>query len=1174
MDINKYLKKKEKEINRVINNPLLNNNYNQMVALRMGANFKKNYSETFLWNQALFLSSNSAKILIFDNSNQIALKAMRLAAQIYEMLYYVSESFEKEYSLLTSALCYDLAGYQANALCLVKKIYSLEEQGDLLCRFENHFLETVQLFLQKKLSMLSNKTNEIISIIHEEDWDIDYKDAFYSFFTLMRRISNAFLFGMSEQNQLFCKSDEFNNSLEKGFNEVINDFIHCGNIVLTHLSILIKARYKLTRVRSTWDNFYELNKLPNPIWERYLKLLSINIYNDSKFVSVNSRTSIFEFWNSQLNALRKGLISTNSSYIIQMPTSAGKTMIAEISILNSLIENPERKCLYIAPFRALASEVEDCLSSHLGRLGYIVSNVTGNYEIDKFDDFIIRDADVLVATPEKIDLLLRLRPDFFNDVSLIVIDEGHVLGNIDKRSSLFELLITRLKRKLNNLVSFLFISAVMPDINAEQFAQWLCLNKNNRITSPRDIDGISWQPTRRVIGKFTWRGNSGRIDYPKLKIPETKSQNAFIPRIIKVRSFNTLTPKLKKVKQVSFPDKTNKSETAVELAYKYATEAPVLIFCAHPGFVNSVAKAFLKLLHLRGKNASKYFSYTNDLESIEIAEKWMGNCIITECLRHGIGLHYGDLAEPIRKAVENDFRNKKLRVLISTNTLGQGVNLPIKTIIIHSLIINPQRKKRVPIRDFWNIVGRAGRAGKETEGQIIFVCNSDKDNSLFEEYSDENNIEQVNSIIYILLSLLISKRISQDVFSEFLSFLVESELFAILVEECVETPDENIIRDIVGDSLANIQAENIDDSALVNKLLDISNNFFTEAQDERKRKVFSQTGLSLDSCKNLLLFIENNEERLKTELFEEESLNSYIKSIIESFRDINEMQPEKNKLFKLDIWNNLDFINSFIDSWIDGVDISEIRISWESYKPEYTADRMNIFIEEMLAYKFPWGVTAFNIIFAYKLDINLEDMPDILGYISSFVKYGTNNIYSSWAKSLGTPTRETANRLGKKYLEINPNTDFREFIRWYANLTFEELKEILKVDKSYEIIRILSQAQKINLENTATKSEKIKRCEFFIKGIPFEEKRIKLAKKIEVENNLEIMREHNNTYDAYAIKVNYKNQQIGYVPREIAKKLALEMDLYGNKYIGKVISKKLINKNYAIFVEATIIDNN
>jgi len=135
------------------------------------------------------------------------------------------------------------------------------------------------------------------------------------------------------------------------------------------------------------------------------------------------------------------------------------------------------------------------------------------------------------------------------------------------------------------------------------------------------------------------------------------------------------------------------------------------------------------------------------------------------------------------------------------------------------------------------------------------------------------------------------------------------------------------------------------------------------------------------------------------------------------------------------------------------------------------------------------------------------------------------------------------------------------------------LKDILNVDKSYEIERILNQAQKINVDKTATKLAKIKYCEFFIKGIPFEEKRVELAKKIEVGDTLEIIREYDNIYDAYAIKVNFKGEQIGYVPRELSKRLALEIDLYGSKYLGKVASKKLISGNYVILVEATKVDN-
>lgn len=191
--------------------------------------------------------------------------------------------------------------------------------------------------------MINIKVNKVTNILQSDDnLDIDYKDTFCSFFTLMGMISKAFLYGrVNEIDGIYCQSNKFDDDVETGFKKIIDGFIHCGNIMLTHLSMLIRTRYKLMRIRSIWDNLYKLDKLPNEIWERYLKLLSMNIYKNNTYVKEHARTSIFEFWNSQLKALEKGLISTDNSYVVQMPTSAGKTMIAEISILDSLIKTPE-----------------------------------------------------------------------------------------------------------------------------------------------------------------------------------------------------------------------------------------------------------------------------------------------------------------------------------------------------------------------------------------------------------------------------------------------------------------------------------------------------------------------------------------------------------------------------------------------------------------------------------------------------------------------------------------------------------------------------------------------------------------------------------------------------------------------------------------------------------------
>ncbi|TGL26397.1 DEAD/DEAH box helicase, partial [Leptospira bourretii] len=89
---------------------------------------------------------------------------------------------------------------------------------------------------------------------------------------------------------------------------------------------------------------------------------------------INERKSIFEFWTSQIRALENGILDRDENFVVQMPTSAGKTFIAELLILKNLIENPNKKCIYIAPFRALTHEKEIELSKNLSKLGYSVSS--------------------------------------------------------------------------------------------------------------------------------------------------------------------------------------------------------------------------------------------------------------------------------------------------------------------------------------------------------------------------------------------------------------------------------------------------------------------------------------------------------------------------------------------------------------------------------------------------------------------------------------------------------------------------------------------------------------------------------------------------------------------------------------------------------------------------------
>ncbi len=590
--------------------------------------------------------------------------------------------------------------------------------------------------------------------------------------------------------------------------------------------------YKILKEKGTWSNISANGDdlIQDRVWQTYLRNLAFE-------------KSIVDFWASQLHALRSKILISDDSFVIQMPTSAGKTLIAELVILAELTSK-KVKCLYIAPYRALVNEVERNLAESLGTLGYKVSNLLGNFEFDGFQNFLVNEANVLVATPEKAELFFRTRPEFFDDLGVVIVDEGHIIDEGWKppsrttsdaegvlpritqagRGVLLEFLMSRMKAKLPS-IRFIFMSAMMNEENANDFVKWLSKNQEHSVS----ID-ISQRPSRLITAKFSWEGNSGKFEYLNLPLLPDGSL-PFVP--------NVLVKKKKTIPKV---------ETVALLAISMARTDPILVFCAMKNEVRSVAEKIIGLLNI---NPVPFLPFTEspNLESYDVSRRWLGDeHTLTKALRYGVGIHYGPLPDPVREAVENDFKQKKISILISTNTLGQGVNLPIKTAIIYSVVRRWGRDNSETIkkRDFWNICGRAGRAGKETEGQVIFVVNTPNDNELLNKFKDYKNIENINSALFELLNALIKQQIQQE---EFIKY-IDSHIIALMVENVVDMESDESISGFLKSSLVGVQAikNNVDLALLVGAIKETARWITAQVPDGDLRKVFARTGLSTQSC--------------------------------------------------------------------------------------------------------------------------------------------------------------------------------------------------------------------------------------------------------------------------------------------------------------------------------------
>jgi helicase len=1099
------------------------NHRNQVIAWKLSAEFLRSYDEHYLWSRALFLSTGAC--MIFQSNTKLSIRSLREAAVLYENLSDISEHYDRQYCRILSALCYDISGYQANAVCMIRgqEMYTFSSGYGIELRADNYILSHIQRILLKHIPLARTEINR--------ELDIDPG---------IRLLNNFF-----EQWYTFILTGNRGN-YEESIEESYNYYLDRCNIPISGLLFLLKTRVKLFDERSIWNTLNAVEQISTDlIWNKYIKLLGNDIYSGNRIKETRNRFSKFEFWTSQLRAVQKGILSLETSFVVQMPTSAGKTFIAELAILNALVKNPGSKCLYISPFRALTHEKENELSHNLSKLGYSVSAMSGTYEIDEYQDLILSETDVLIATPEKIDLLFRVSPDYFNAISLVVVDEGHIVGDVNSRSTLMEFLIIRLRRLKPNLKTF-FISAVMPPLNANQYSKWLSGDPNNVVRSLTHEDSGSedqWEPTRKLIGSFTWQGQNGIIAFKNLSTENEETRvvtPAFVPGIIKKKQFAGI-----------YPDGLNKAQTSAALAYRLSQEGNTLVFCAQPRETERVGLALLNILFALSETEEvipEQFNDNTETQSYFFALKWFGpDSYITRCIKKGIGVHFGDLPEAVRRSVEEDFVNGKFKVLISTNTIGQGLNFPIKNLIFHSTILTsgPSGTVYVSVRDFWNIIGRAGRAGVETEGQIVFVIKSAVDRSSYERYTEKVNIEPGESMFFKLLKMLYANRISQNTLENYLALISEPYLLNIIAEETVEQDTEDIITSIIGQSLFNVQ---IQDSGLNAMPLRTA---FRKSIDKIREtlapetiSVFGQTGFCMVSNQNLLTFVEARLEEISTIVAQDQAL-PLIKLMYDFLSEHPVVEIHAEKMLRLGVpYTDLFEVSAL---WIVGTEIDELQQEWRKVNEDVT--KLNLLISEGFYYRLPWLINSMLTIICFRMELNREDLPENLQSLTSFIKYGLNDPGACLLRSMGVKNRDVALTLSQS----SGNLKGKPLMVWTANLNMEDLQPLN-----------LNLFDQININNISLRLAPSRLVqipesfEFYIKGITYLQESMDVSLTIFPWDDLRYAREPLNAYDPYAIAVYYQEVKLGYVPRETAKPLSVELDINMTEYQIQIVE---INPN-------------
>ena len=412
--------------------------------------------------------------------------------------------------------------------------------------------------------------------------------------------------------------------------------------------------------------------------------------------------SEIDLWPSQIEAAARA-VDQSDDLVVSLPTSAGKTRIAELCILRCLAAG--RRVVFVTPLRALSAQTETTLQRTFGPLGKTISALYGSIGVSGFDEDAIRERNIVVATPEKLDFALRNDPSLLDDVGLLIFDEGHMIG-INEREVRYEVQIQRLLRRPDaDQRRIVCLSAILPDGDQlDDFSQWL------RRDQPGDVIKHDWRPTRLRFGEVVWTSPTARLN---LRVGD---ERPWVRRFIVGEAPPTWIPP-KRQRTRLFPD--NQRELCLATAWRLVDDGQtVLIFCPIRRSVEPFADVIVDL-HERGALRSLLEVDADRLSTaIALGEEWLGtDSAILKCLRLGVALHHGALPTAYRKEIENLLREGVLKVTISSPTLAQGLNLSATAVVMHSLHRN---RERIDVSEFKNVIGRAGRAYVDVEGVVLF----------------------------------------------------------------------------------------------------------------------------------------------------------------------------------------------------------------------------------------------------------------------------------------------------------------------------------------------------------------------------------------------------------------------------------------------------------------------
>lgn len=392
----------------------------------------------------------------------------------------------------------------------------------------------------------------------------------------------------------------------------------------------------------------------------------------------------------QVHAIdEREILSSSEDSLAALPTGTGKTLLGILALADCLADGPGLG-VYVAPYVSLAHQVQRELARFLPS-GYRVTSCVGRIEdFPELQPSYRRE--VLVATPERLDILLR-RSDILSSLKAVVADECQLLES-ETRGPHLELLLSRLRMRQKKDWEGRLLLLAPPVETAESVQGWLGVDDDK-------VASAGWRPCPLRLSVLSETGDLHWL------IGET----------------DTGAPQVGSLVEQSLSMPLSRTETeVVEEGCRLAEElmnrlgGPILCLATSKRRTQKLAIGLSLLLSERdsvGPNVREA------LRLIELRYPFLSKLGV--CLRSGTAWHNATLPIPLRLAIEDAIREGELQVVSSTTTLAEGIDLPFRATLV--LDWHWYSGRAIGSHLIWNVAGRCGRPGMHLQGDVVVVAN-------------------------------------------------------------------------------------------------------------------------------------------------------------------------------------------------------------------------------------------------------------------------------------------------------------------------------------------------------------------------------------------------------------------------------------------------------------------